>query len=228
MDWKDLLSAYLDGELAPEWRQKAERLLAESAQARAWLDDLKKVDRALRQVPSLGVSDSLRERFALRAAATLGVQVPLRTAAGKPALRLVGGKRRKAAAKSHSGRWMMAGGAAAVAAALLLALSLGLFNPAATDGNGNGGVATNQPTPAPPASIDTPAPEIIGNPGNTPDPVAGPSDEMLAALDLLTSDVDMVALAALEQEDIDLLGDTEYLAMLASYDNLTAVRQPGD
>lgn len=47
----DLLSAYLDGELAPREREEVERLLAESKEARQELSELEQVGELLRQIP---------------------------------------------------------------------------------------------------------------------------------------------------------------------------------
>jgi len=63
----ELLSAYLDDELAPEARARVEERLAADPQARQLLDELRSVSRAMRDLPHTVLETDLRESVLRRA-----------------------------------------------------------------------------------------------------------------------------------------------------------------
>jgi hypothetical protein len=63
----ELLSAYLDDELAPEERARVEEWLAADPRARQLLDELRAVSRAMRELPAATLGADLRESVLRRA-----------------------------------------------------------------------------------------------------------------------------------------------------------------
>ena len=64
----ELLSAYLDGELAPEERARVESRLASDPEARHLLEELRAASKALQGLPSAAIDHSLREAVLERVA----------------------------------------------------------------------------------------------------------------------------------------------------------------
>ncbi|HEX7449008.1 MAG TPA: zf-HC2 domain-containing protein, partial [Pirellulales bacterium] len=58
----ELLSAYLDGELAEDERARVERLLAEQAESRQLLDELRSVKQRLESMPAARLGDDFADR----------------------------------------------------------------------------------------------------------------------------------------------------------------------
>jgi hypothetical protein len=90
------LSAYLDGELDAHRAAEVERLLAESSEARVYLDELRAVAGGLRSLPRLSAPDALRAALRSRGATSAG-------------------------AATRRGSWMIALRTGAIAAALGIA-----------------------------------------------------------------------------------------------------------
>jgi anti-sigma factor RsiW len=121
----ELLSAYLDDELAPEERARVEERLAADAGARSLLEQLRTVSRAVKQLPPAPLGADLRENVLRRAERAMLVSAP--PASGERA-RAHGNPPRRGELKSDSlprftiGRsvrgWVWAGLATAAALAI--------------------------------------------------------------------------------------------------------------
>ena len=61
-----LLSEYLDGQLPPDQSEKVEKLLAEDAQARRLLDEIRQVSQMVRQLPRVPAPEDLAEQIQLQ------------------------------------------------------------------------------------------------------------------------------------------------------------------
>ena len=77
----ELLSAYLDGELADEQRMEVEALLADDAETRALLDEIRATVELVRSLPRAKASDDLMDglRSRLERKALLGGNQPPET-----------------------------------------------------------------------------------------------------------------------------------------------------
>ncbi|HEX6986773.1 MAG TPA: RseA family anti-sigma factor, partial [Planctomycetaceae bacterium] len=146
----DLLSAYHDGELSPAEREAAERLLEESADARAELEDYRALSELLRGQPSehapAGLHAAVMRRIERESAAAPAKPVPAPVASRR----------------LRRGLFALAGGLTAVAGVLLAVnLSNDRFGPQRGD-RPAGGAAMSEAVPtAAPALAESVAPMAL-------------------------------------------------------------------
>jgi len=99
---RDILSEYIDGELAPELRRDLEQHVAECARCRAALDTLRRTAEAVRDLPKVPAPRGLSKTILT----TIGATAP--------------------AVRARTRRWMLAANAVAFAACALLAVAIAL------------------------------------------------------------------------------------------------------
>jgi|GEM_PF-4632189 len=122
---EEMLSAYLDGELAPKERREVEVALESDSHLRSLLADLKQLRNEIQNLPRFLLSDDFAKRVASTAESQAGSQKePLRPA-NKPTI---------SRPQTYQSRLRMVGGMAAAAAAILVACWAMFPNDA---GNGN-------------------------------------------------------------------------------------------
>ncbi len=205
--WREAVAAYHDGEADAALRAKVEALLASSAEARAYLAELRTMDAALARYagtlaePSAQLLEATRSRMlATQSSATASKQQ--RQDRGS-----------ESAPATSSPRQLLlrriAPVGVAAAAAVLLVVGLALL----------WGAPEDEPRPLPSSvagTDDKPDGEHDERPGTEEREAP---EELLELLDLLASDLDFETLAALEPEELEWLTDVVYHDALSALDD---------